>query len=336
MGVAVEGTGAVSSCAREVLERLPSQPGPREVVVDARSLVGPTTTTVGVVSDGSRAGTRHERGSTGARIDETPGADPVVIAPRLGPSSDARADVVDGGWFGGIGTLVAAAALARSDDPQAVHVGYGLPGARRAWRAAGPALRREIVATALRDGEARVAGHAVPEPLAVGRRLAWFPRPVGPAHSVAVPGHEVAALTGVATVRTWLATGSLRAELLQALGRLSRSGAAAGMLHRRAARPVRTSSTTLRWAVVAEVRDGGDGRGGQDGGVVRAWANGTDPVRATGALLAVAALAASTAPPDGSRPGSVRDVAGTDVLLDQLADLGVLRWSVARPEPSSR
>lgn len=257
-----------------------------------------------------------------------PRTDAVTVAPAVSATRRSGSDVADAGWFGGIGTLLGAVALDRAERPRALHVAYGLlPRADRAWRLLGPTARTAAIDAVLAGGPARVDGVSVPEPLAVGRRLAWFPSPVGPAHAVAVPGHEALSLTGAPTVRTWVAAGSLRAEALQAVGRVRPGGRAAGLVRRRASRPRRGPTEALRWAVVAEVRDGDDG-------VVRAWANGTDPVVATGALLGATAERLATGEHGGA--DSVVAVAPVGALLDTLANAGALRWSVARPVPSSR
>jgi hypothetical protein len=257
-----------------------------------------------------------------------PRPDAVTVAPSISWQHRSRADVPDAGWFGGIGTLLGDVALDRADAPRALHVAYGLlPQAGRAWRLLGPTTRTAALDAVLAGGPARVDGESTPEPFAVGRRLAWFPAPVGPAHAVAVPGHEVHALAGVPTVRTWVAAGSLRAEALQAFGRARPGGRLARLARRRAARPRSGTTEALRWAVVAEVRDGDDG-------VVRAWANGTDPTAATGGLLAVTAERIASGAAAGT--DSVATVAPAGELLDTLADGGALRWSVAKPVPSSR
>lgn len=255
--------------------------------------------------------------------------DAPTVAAAVGQRDARVVDVPDCGWFGGIGSLLARVAVEEVGDPARAaeaHVAYGLPGGAGAWRDVGPTVRTAVVDAVLGGGEARVDGVRCPEAVAVGRRLAWFPRPVGPAHAVAVPGLEVDAVRDVPTVRTWAAVGSIRAEVLQAIAARPAEGRVGRWLRRRAARPVRGSTADLRWAVVAELRDDG-------GGVVRAWANGTDPVRLTGLLLAHAA--AGVAAGDGT-PTSVVDLAPPRATLDALADHGVLRWSVARPTPAHR
>ena len=308
MDVVVEGDGPVAARARAWLGRDdgPAATGGRRVVVLA-----------------TPQGTWPDHAAT---VDA---GEAVTVAPGIGAIAHDVVDVADAGWFGGIGVLLGAVAVDRATDPAALHVAYGtLPRPTTGWRAVGPSARLAALDALAGGGTARVEGEVNDEPLAVGRRLAWFPSPVGPAHAAAVPGAEAAVvaepLASIPTVRTWVAAGSVRSELLQALGRHSGPGRVGDALRRQAARPRRAEGERTRWAVVAEVRDG-------DGDVVRAWANGVDPVGVTGTLLAVAARAAATT---DVRPRSVVELAPTGALLDQLADAGVLRWSVARPTPS--
>lgn len=254
-----------------------------------------------------------------------------VVGASLRPVDPAAGVLPSAGWFGGIGTLLAARGMAAAAEDQdvevtEVHVAYAvLPGIVRAWSSLPPGLRGEVVDVLLGGtGSARRDGMPVPEPVAEARRLAWFPRPVGPWHAVAVPGIEASVLD-VPTVQTWLAFGSLGAEALQAVGRADPTRGLGRLVHRRLARPGKADGGSVRWAVVAEVRS-------EDGTVHRAWANGTDPVLAAGELVAASALAAV------AHPGAagLLDLGPPERLLDGLADADVLRWSVARPTPSVR
>lgn len=253
------------------------------------------------------------------------------IAPAVRQTDTARpVDVPAGGFWGGLGTLLAAVATQEATDATAVHVAYGFPGARRVLTRASGTLRRALVRAATDDGVARVAGDEVAEPLGEGRRLAWFPAPVGPAHAVAVAGLEQRAPIPVPTIRTWLAAGSMGAELLQAVGRLEVDRGVGSWLERRAAAggggPAATDD--VRWAVVVEALE-------RDGTIVRAWANGTDPVAAAADLLVLGAqrLVSTGIPPS---TGTVLDLGAPEEVLDRLADLRTLRWSLSRPEPSRR
>lgn len=280
--------------------------------------------------------TTTEVGSADVAIRATPAeawSDPLPV-PSVVPAvrqvdADAPADVTVAGFWGGLGCLLAAVAAEEATDPREAHVAYGLPGARRLLSRASPTLRQALVRVATDDAVARVDGVEVPEPLGDGRRLAWFPQPVGPAHAVAVGGLEHRAPLAVPTVRTWLAAGSMASELLQAVGRWEVEQGLGAWLDRRARSGGGGPGATedVRWAVVVEVLD-------VDGTIVRAWANGTDPVRATADLLIEAArrLAAQGSPTDVT----VLGVGDAHAQLDALADLRTLRWSLSRPEPSRR
>jgi len=257
--------------------------------------------------------------------------DAPTIAPAVRQSTlpGAPADIAAAGWWGGLGTLLADVALQEASDPLQVHVAYGCLGNRRVYANASPTLRQELVRLATDEATARVRGQEVAEPLGEGRRLAWFPAPVGPAHAVAVGGLEHLAPLVVPTVRTWLAAGSMGAELLQAVGRLDPHRGIGAWLDRRAVAGAGTGDTgEVRWAVVVEVLDG-------QGEIVRAWANGTDPVAAAADLLVLGARRLA----NGTRPlpsGTVLDLGPSVQLLDGLADLRTLRWSVSRPQASRR
>jgi hypothetical protein len=304
--------GALGVRTASALDRLgatvvPIGRGERAQHVDAVAVAAPWSAGVAALPDDvPAAGAALRLGQAGADT---------VTAPRVAAA----------GWFGGVGTLLAARGAEVVPDAVEVHVAYALlPSARRAWGTFPPGLRRAVIELLLGGpGTARRDGEPGEEAVGEGRRLAWFPRPVGPWHAAAVPGVEAAALPGVATVRTWLAIGSLAAEGLQALGRLDPDAGLGARLVRRAESRGGAGTDALRWAVVAEVR-------GADGAVHRAWANGTDPLATAAGLLARSAVrtATVTGPVDG-----VAGLAPPATQLDALADAGLLRWSVARPEP---
>ncbi len=248
----------------------------------------------------------------------------------LGPLATRRgARVVAGaGLRWTLGDLLAAAAARTVDAPRAVHVAYtgggpvpgrrGTPGERRA-RVAGLGG----AATALVDGQ------VVDELPGEVRRLAWFPRPVGPSHAAGVPGGEFVTvprhLEGVQTVRTYEAVPGWRAELLQATANLARSDRGRRWLARRAAGgPTPASAgarTDIRWGCVAEVAGSAT--------VGRAWAYGHDPVRLTAVIAVVLArtlmATSSEVLPGGARAPS--EVIPARAMLDELAEHTDLRWS---------
>lgn len=256
------------------------------------------------------------------------GVPSVAPAVRQG-DAEAAAEVTVAGFWGGLGCLLAGVAVDEAVAARAVHVAYGFPGARRLFSRVSPTLRRTLVRAATEPAVARVEGRQVPEPLGEGRRLAWFPQPVGPAHAIAVGGLEQRALLGVPSVRTWLAAGSMTAELLQAVGRWDVGRGPGVWLDRRAQQHGGGPGDTadVRWAVVVEVLDA-------DGAIVRAWANGTDPVRAAADLLLEAATRLVEHGPPGD--ATVLGLGDPQAQLDAVADLRTLRWSVSRPEPSRR
>lgn len=233
-----------------------------------------------------------------------------------------------------VGDALAHLAGTATDTPREVHVAYTLPdrGALLADASAGRrrSAARELTAPtlALVDGELRR------EPIGEQRRLAWFPRPVGPAHAASVPGGEAITVPdhvpGVHTVRTYVALTGWRSELLQFAGNLARFESARDRITGRVERPRPAMGPgrrgAIRWAVVAEA----NGRGG----VARAWAYGRDPYRLTAAaalgcvqrLLADPTLTGAPSPAGLGPPGE---------LLDHLSSRTDLRWSISRPDPEA-
>jgi short subunit dehydrogenase-like uncharacterized protein len=196
---------------------------------------------------------------------------------------------------------------------------------------AGPGARRELAGLLSAPMVSWVDGRPEEEPVGEARRLAWFPRPVGPAHaagvpavaSVSVPRH----LTSVDVVRTYLALPSWRAELLQLAGNAARWAPARRRLERWVAgsgvEPTARRRDEVRWATVAETQ-------GREG-VARAWANGRDPARLTAVGIAelLGSILADGAPRGVLAPAQVGPAGD---LLDALAARGVLRWSISRPD----
>ncbi len=228
-----------------------------------------------------------------------------------------------------VGDLLAALAAGHVADPTDVHVAYTGGGGRRLPT---PGERRAAVAALGVPGTALVAHRRVEEHPGEARRLAWFPRPVGPAHAAAVPGGEVYTvplhLPGLATIRTYEALPGWRAELLQARSNLARTRWGHRMLARRLQRPGGAAGPATRaaqrWGCVAELA--GDVELG------RAWAYGHDPVATTAAIATELALrleATGRVPGAGGvrAPAQITDPA---VLLDAVAERTDLRWSRAR------
>lgn len=230
--------------------------------------------------------------------------------------------------------LLAAGAVAH---PREVHVSFALPSASGVLlpvsRVATPGGRRGWHAQLVGPAPALVNGVPLDEQVAEARRLAWFPRPVGPVHAVGV-GSAVAwalprTLLGISTVRSYLAMPGWRAELVQFLGGASRWAPVHRRLESRARRGGLRSRSILggtRWAVVAEAQ----GAGGQ---VARAWANGSDPLAVLGGIVAIL-VDELDRDPQGERPGGVHPpsaVLAPDTMLDLAAANLPLRWSLVRP-----
>ncbi len=248
-----------------------------------------------------------------------------ALATDLGRGSGARL-VGGAGLRWAVGDLLAGVAAEQVTAPEAVHVAYtaGGGGARRT-----PGERRAALAALGQEGVALEDGRPVPEPPGGRRRLAWFPRPVGPAHAAAVPGGEAVTvprhLPGVRTVHSYEAMAGWRAELLQARGNLARTGLGRRWLARRLAEERRSARpdelAEQRWGCVAEVT------GGRTLG--RAWAYGHDPVQVTARLAVAIALrlAVSTAGVGEGGPLAPSELVRPGLLLDELADDGAWRWS---------
>jgi hypothetical protein len=214
--------------------------------------------------------------------------------------------------------------------PTAVHVCYAFPSAGGLLRATSNGTRRAFADLLGEPVMSVVDGEVVDELPGEVRRLAWFPRPVGPVHAAGVPAPEPLTVPrhvpSVRTVRTYLALSSWRAELLQAAGGIASREAGRRRLAKRlirrpgAAGPAQRDAT--RWACVAEAAG--------DEGVARAWAYGTDPYGTSAVSLVALAEAVLDGHADaGMVPPSLVEV--PEDLLDRLSARSDLRWSVSRP-----
>ncbi|MFU8839378.1 MAG: hypothetical protein ACNA8R_01495 [Nitriliruptoraceae bacterium] len=239
-----------------------------------------------------------------------------------------------------IGDLLASVAAADLDQVEEVHVTYTAGGGRAA---ATPGERRAQLASLTVPALARVDGRRVEEPAGAARRLAWFPRPVGPSHAAGVPGGEVYSIPlhhpEAATIRTYEALPGWRAEWLQAEANLARTRWGQRWFERRLLRPRPApgvaGSAARRWGCVVEVRDGRR--------LGRAWAYGHDPVRGTAevAVLLTGRLVAARAAAGSSPAAAATMVAASQLgragtLLDHLAVRTDLRWSRASVELPDR
>lgn len=247
----------------------------------------------------------------------------------LGP-----APVLPGAGFASvIGDALVVMASQRVVEPTRADVTTYVPARRSLLAGATPRERADLLHALLAPMSVLLDGRVVDERIAEDRRLAWFPRPVGPHHAAAVPGTHWRTLPRVVpslrTVRTGLALRSSSAELLQALGNAVRFGRVAHAVRRRAARPGRDRGTAdERWAVVVEV-------GAPGGTVARAWAYGHDRHALT--AEAVALLAPRVATADATPlavPVGPTEVMAAEPLLDALAAATDLRWSVTDVDPT--
>ncbi len=232
-----------------------------------------------------------------------------------------------GATLGDALATLAGPAAGGDQGPDEVHTAHLVLERGGLLRAASPGLRAEVAALAGSRVVVRDGGQWVQEAVAERRRLAWFARPVGPHHAATVPAPEVHTIPrhqpSARLVAGHLAMATWQAELLQAVGGLAGGDGVGLRLRRWVARPGRRAPVEdARWAVVAEASG--------PRGVARAWANGRDPSGTTGEVVARLADAVLAGGTRGVPAPS--ELLAPDELLDGLADDGVLRWAVIRPQ----
>lgn len=274
--------------------------------------------------------------ATGTHYVDSTGEQPFIrwaFAERDTAARDAEVVAVPAAGFDFLpGDLLAAVAAGAVGWPDEVHVAYTVPTSGGLLGNASLGTRRTVAGLLGHPGVAFVRGELVEELPGEARRLAWFPRPVGPRHAAGIPGAEPVTVPrhvdGVQTVRTYLALSTWKAELAQMGANLARFApvrrAVTGWLVRGPEGPSPERRELTRWGCVAEAEGRGD--------VARAWAYGHDVY----GLTAVTMVAVGqTILQDGPTPGvrSPAMLTAPDVLLDRLADRCDLRWSVTRPEP---
>ncbi len=233
------------------------------------------------------------------------------------------------GVLTGVGDLLAAVASAELHGARDVHVAYLVSDLRRT---ATPGLRAAVGDHLGRPTLAWVDGHLREERVGHVRRLVWFPRPVGPRSAVAIPTGEALTvprhLADVRTVRSYLAVRGPTAELLQGLDALARHPRPRAWLRRRltgASHGVTPAvRSAQRWACVAEVHGVGDE-------LCRAWAYGHDLAGTTAELLAAVAARVREGRVPTRGPTSLAAAVAPAELLNELADVVDLRWSVREP-----
>lgn len=241
----------------------------------------------------------------------------------LGP-----APVLPGAGFASVvGDALGVMASQRLVEPVRTDVTIYVPARRSLLAGATPRERAELLEALVVPMSVLRDARVVEDRIAEDRRLAWFPRPVGPHHAAAVPGTHWRTLPRVVptlqTVRTALALRSSSAEVLQALGNAARLDRVADIVHRRAARPGPDRGTAdERWAIVVEVGTAG-------GATARAWAYGHGRHGVTAEVASLLAVRVATA--DASEvpvPVGPTEVMGAEPLLDALAASTDLKWSV--------
>ncbi len=233
-----------------------------------------------------------------------------------------------------LGDALAVVAARRLRTPTRVDATVWVPSRRSLLAGATPRERADLLGAVAEPLTVLVEGQARTERIAEPRRLAWFPRPVGPHHAVTTPGTHWRTLPQVVpsvhTVRSAVALRSAAAELLQGLGNLARTGWGRRVLDRVADRPGRDRGTAEeRWALVVEVAD-------DDGTLVRGWAYGRDRHDVTARIAATLAPRVATADANPARrPVGAIELCDPQELLDGLAAVTDLRWSVTEPGGTS-
>jgi hypothetical protein len=312
---------------------LPEAPGPVSDVPDVAD--GETVVVVDATSatgDARRATVRAAaaRGWTVLDLSLDPAHLAWLVGGHVPPSGRV---VVGAGMLGLVGDLLAASAAPASGTPVAVHVTYALPDRGGLRGATTPGLQRAIADWLTTPISTGVEDPDVDEVVGERRRLAWFPRPVGPVHAAGIPAPErwtVPLHLDVPMAMTSLALPSWRAERLQAAANASGWPVVGPRLVRRVVRsrpePGPTLRATTRWACVAEVE------GSQ--GVARGWAYGRGPL-GTAVIGVVAVLERLTE--DGVLAGlptgalAPAQLGPPGALLDTVSVASDLRWSVTRP-----
>ncbi|MEX2487243.1 MAG: NAD(P)H-binding protein [Nitriliruptoraceae bacterium] len=226
-------------------------------------------------------------------------------------------------WLGD----VLADLVAPIGDVDQIQVAYAVDASSGRGPTASRGTRRTVIDVVGREFIALANGRLVTQSIAETRRIAWFPRPVGPRHTIGIGGTECLSLPRrhphLQTVETALAVPGWKAELLQACVPLVRRRRVRSALEcwvdTRAREADDDRVAGARWSVVAE------GRGRRSR--ARAWATGRDPYGCTADLVAdvVERLEVGGGSPGVCSPAEVADPAS---MLDQLAGADRLRWGI--------
>lgn len=237
-----------------------------------------------------------------------------------------------------VGDLLADVAAAELDAVAEVHVAYAVRGdAMTASRGT-----RATIAGLLGGGAAAVAlrgGRLVEEGIGDVRRLAWFPRPIGPRHAAGIPGAEPITVprhvAGVTEVRTYLALPGVVADVGQLLAKVASLEPVQSLLRRLLALgpegPSESRRARTRWACVAEAVAPLPADVSEQPVVARAWAKGRDVYGVTGEIVSLGAALLAEGPPRRTGVVAPAEVVDASAFLDDLADSTSLRWDVLRP-----
>lgn len=308
-------------------------PGTEAAAADWRAALAGVDVVVDAVGAGGRLREDLLQAALGAGVDvvdlepEQPAVAAVFDRHPAAATAAGVAIVPGAGLRHAIGDALTAVAADTVELPVEAHIAYLFPGRRAGLSRASPGRRLSAAAALGAPVEVLVHGELTTELPGEARRLAWFPRPVGPSHAAGIAGGEVRSVPrhqpGLRTIRTYLAVPSWRAELLQAGGALARRPALrrrlAARLERERPAPGPATRAAARWGCVAEVA-------GADR-LARAWAYGHDPYTLSAAVAA--ALVAGLV----QRPGLAGVLAPAEVLaprelLDGVSDVTDLRWSL--------
>lgn len=228
------------------------------------------------------------------------------------------------------GDLLTSVAADTVAAPREVHVSYLVRGT---GVLASRGTRRTIAAMMPGRGVAFRGGELVEEGFAERRRLAWFPKPVGPRHAAGFPGCEALMVPrhvgSVREVGTYFALPTAFAEAGQFLARLARFETVRDLAERLLTmgpdHPSRETRQATRWGCVAEVR-------GEGGEIARAWAYGHDMYGFTAEMMAFTAQELADGAADAVGACTPAEAFPADHVLDALAEVTDLRWSVREPD----
>ncbi|MDX1511766.1 MAG: saccharopine dehydrogenase NADP-binding domain-containing protein [Nitriliruptorales bacterium] len=232
------------------------------------------------------------------------------------------------------GDLLGHVAASALRVPEELHVAY-LAKAPGGLLNTGSSGTRASVASLMGETILSVVdGRLREEDFMAERRLAWFPRPVGPHHAAGTGGAEPFTIPrhvpGLRVVRSYTAMPTWQAEVGQLLsGVAGRSTRLRDLLQRTLSQgpegPSERSRQATRIAAVAEAATGGS-----DPAIARAWLSGRDIYRFTAVCMVLIAerILGGGVPPGVIAPA---ETGAATALLDELAVRADVQWSVITP-----